>query len=188
VHGRPWRPLDTWVSRLSRGVAGRLARRQDGVVAVEFALLAVPFLGLILVILNSAMMIFTNAVVQGAVISAARQIRTGQMQNIDTNCPPAQNSTLSTFKTNVCNNLFGQLACGNLYFDVHTYPSFSQISLPTADVSKTCFNTGGSGAIVAVRVMYNWQNVVPGLNALFSYKAGPPAPLQYTVILKNEPF
>ncbi|HEV2676359.1 MAG TPA: TadE/TadG family type IV pilus assembly protein [Aliidongia sp.] len=171
----------------------RLALRTEGVVAMEFALLAVPFFAVLFVVLNSALMIFCNAVVQGAVAQAARQIETGQMQNIDTNCPPTQNSTLTTFQTNVCKNLFGQLPCANLYFDVHSFATFGAINMPAptynaqGKVTNNCFNTGGSGSIVAVRVIYAWQNMVPGLTNLM-HVSNTTTPIQYTVIVKNEPF
>lgn len=173
--------------------ATRLLRNTDGTVAVEFAIIAIPFFALMLIILNSALMVFCNAVVQGAVIEAARQIQTGQFQDTDTNCPPTQTTALAAFEANVCSNLFGQLPCGNLYFDVHTFSTFGAISLPTptynaqGNVTNNCFNTGGSGAIVAVRVIYTWQNMVSGLSTLMGSSATT-TPIQYTVIVKNEPF
>lgn len=158
--------------------------------ALEFAMVAMPFFAILFISLNSALMMFCNAVVQGAVATAARQIQTGQMQNINANCtsPAPTNSAIAAFEASVCSNLYGQLPCGGITYDVRTFSSFSAISLPAPSGStKYCFNTGGSGAIVAVRVIYNWAYAIPGLSKLMGSSVTT-VPIQYTIIVKNEPF
>lgn len=156
-------------------------------------MLAVPFFALIFVIFNSAFMIFADAVVQGAIASAARQIQTGQMQNIDANCPPTPNAALTAFENNICASMLGQISCSNLYFDVHSFANFGAISLPAptynaqGQVTNACFNTGGGSSIVAVRIIYYWQNVMPGMKFFFGTAANS-TPIQYTMFIKNEPF
>jgi len=193
VYGRVRQILDRLARLPHPAVLEELRSRTDGVVAVEFAMLLFPFLALIFVLFNSAFMIFANAVMQGAIASAARQIQTGQMQNVDANCPPTPNATLTNFKNSVCANMLGQISCSNLYFDVHSFANFGAISLPTptynaqGQVTNSCFNTGSGGSIVAVRLIYYWQNVVPGMTNFLGAAANS-LPLQYTVIIKNEPF
>lgn len=170
-----------------RTLVARLLRSGDGAVALEFAMIALPFFALLFIVLNSAFMMFCNAVVQGAVAAAARQIQTGQFQNTDTNCPPTSNTALTQFESSVCAGTLGQLPCGNIIYDVRTFASFSAISLPAPSGStKYCFNTGGTGAIVAVRVIYNWPTLVKPLTALLG--APDSTQIQYTIITKNEPF
>lgn len=170
-----------------RNLAARLRFDANGAVALEFAMIAIPFFALLFIVLNSAFMMFCNAVVQGAVATAARQIQTGQFQNTDTNCPPTSNSALTQFESSVCAGTMGQLPCGNIIYDVRTFASFSAISLPAPGGStQYCFNTGGTGAIVAVRVIYNWPTLVQPLTALLG--APNSTQIQYTIITKNEPF
>ena len=174
-----------------RNLFARLRLDADGTVALEFAMIAFPFFAVLLIVLNSALMLFCNAVVQGAVTEAARQIQTGQMKNVDaSNCasPAPTNSAIAAFEASVCGSLYGQLPCGNITFDVRTFANFGSISLPAPSGStKYCFNTGGSGAIVAVRVIYNWQNAVTGLGKLLNLTSNT-TPIQYTIIMQNEPF
>jgi hypothetical protein len=137
-------------------------------------------------------MIFADAVVQGAIATAARQIQTGQMQNVDANCPPTPNATLTAFENNICASMLGQISCSNLYFDVHSFGTFGAISLPAptynaqGQVTNACFNTGVGGSIVAVRIIYYWQNMVP-VNFFFGGTTNSTA-IQYTMFIKNEPF
>ncbi len=183
--GRP--PRSSPLADRGAGTLRRLLPSADGTVAIEFALVALPFFALLFVLLNSAFMMFCNAVVQGAVANAARQIETGQFQNTDTNCPPTSNTALTQFENSVCASTFGQLPCGNIIYDVRTFASYSAISLPAPGGStQYCFNTGGSGAIVAVRVIYNWPTLVRPLTSLLG--APNSTQIQYTIITKNEPF
>ena len=74
---------------------GRLIRRGEGAAAVEFALIALPFFALVLVILETGLMMFANAAVQASLTAAARMIRTGQIQ-APANCPAGGNGAPAT--------------------------------------------------------------------------------------------
>ena len=52
-------------------VARRFARQQDGAAAVEFALVAVPFLALMFAILETALVFFAGQTLEAAVTDAA---------------------------------------------------------------------------------------------------------------------
>src|SRR5262245_34610674 len=53
----------------------------DGASAVEFALIAAPFLALLFAILETALIFFSGQVLEAAVQDSARLIFTGQAQN-----------------------------------------------------------------------------------------------------------
>ena len=52
----------------------------EGTTAIEFALLAVPFFTLIMGIIEMSIMFATASIFEGATGTAARMIRTGQIQ------------------------------------------------------------------------------------------------------------
>src|SRR5450755_2116199 len=105
------------------------------------ALIAPVFLTLVFAILEIGFMMSTNAVMNGAARDAARQIRTGQAQG--------SGDAIGTFKTALCNELTGYIACGDLVFDVRSFASFSAVTLPAmydkAGKPTTQFTPGGPG-------------------------------------------
>src|SRR5205823_6460467 len=58
----------------------RFARRQDGGSAVEFGLIAAPFLALTFAIMETAVIFFSGQALETAVADSARLIMTGQAQ------------------------------------------------------------------------------------------------------------
>jgi Flp pilus assembly protein TadG len=73
---------------------GRLLRQQDGAAAVEFSLVAAPFLALLFAIMETALVFFSGQALETAVADSARLIMTGQAQS--------QGLTQATFKNAVC--------------------------------------------------------------------------------------
>src|SRR6476661_10517044 len=104
-------------SRLVR----RFVRQQDGAAAVEFGLVAVPFLGLTFAILETALVFFAGQTLETAVADSARLIMTGQAQT--------QSFDAAAFKNSVCSKVGGLFDCANgIYVDVKPYTSFSAIT------------------------------------------------------------
>ena len=64
----------------SRSFLRRFARADRGATAVEFAMIALPFLALIFSVFELGMIFIGSSAVEAATVSAARQIRTGQLQ------------------------------------------------------------------------------------------------------------
>ena len=70
----------TMVIRGLEALLRRFARSKAGVTAVEFALVAPPFLMLLFGTLETSIMYFVATNLEGEVQVAARQIRTGNVQ------------------------------------------------------------------------------------------------------------
>ena len=143
-----------------RGFFSRLRRDENGFTAVEFALVATPFLALLFGIIAVGLYFFVQFSLENAVEQAARLIRTGQAQ---TRSPPM---TTSQFKTEVCNRAPAFVDCGSkVRVNVQVFNSFSAISAPS------CTDAGGNlvpdppptavpgqaGEIVFVNVCYEWE-------------------------------
>ncbi len=174
-------------ARSGRGLLGRFRRRADGAVALEFAIVSIPFFALLFAIIETALMFFVSQILDSAVTKAARQIRTGQAQQ--------QNMTAATFKTNVCNNMYALVNCGsNLYVDVKTYTNFgaytktSPIDPITKQMKPTTFVPGGSSDIVVVRSFYAWPVYFNMLAANATKLSDGRILLGAVVAFRNEPF
>ena len=134
--------------------------------AVEFALVAAPFLALIVGIIQTFLVIFASQLLETVVAQSSRQILTGQAQSAGT--------TQLGFAAQVCDQVRILFNCNNLMIDVETYSSFSgtntgspfpqtNSTLPAltfnaqGQVTNTWqYSPGATGDVVVVRVMYQW--------------------------------
>jgi Flp pilus assembly protein TadG len=166
-----------------------LARCKKGAAAVEFALVAAPFLALLVALFQTALVFFAGRVLDVTTLQASRYILTGQAQN--------SNMTQSGFATYVCNNTFALFNCNNFMVNVQTYSTFSSAttSAPTltfnskGQVSNTwSYSPGGPGDIVVVQVMYQWPVVLGPLGFNLSNLSNGNRLLMSTAVFKNEPY
>jgi Flp pilus assembly protein TadG len=179
-------------------IARRFVRRQDGAAAIEFALVAAPFLALTFAILETAMVFFGGQMLQSAASDAARKIMTGQAMttNFDTGAPDPAGFSKANFKSEVCRHLTGMFDCGKVLVDVQVYATFAAVtSAPpiapdgTLDDSRTNYNRGDVGNIVAVSIYYPWPIYVSQLDLLASNSlAGSNRLLVATSVFRVEPF
>lgn len=165
----------------------RFLRRQDGAAAVEFALVALPFFGMMFAIIETAFVLFASEVLETAVADSARQIMTGQAQS--------QKLDQTTFKQSVCAKLTTMFDCANsLYIDVKTYTDFSGVTYtPPLDkdgkiVDNFGYQPGIAGQIVVVRFMYPWPIYASLFGTGLVNMAGNKRLLVATAAFRNEPF
>jgi Flp pilus assembly protein TadG len=169
---------------------GFLRDRRAGA-AVDFALTLFPFLMVLMVMINSALILLAGQVLQTAATSAGRLVLTGQAQNAS--------YTAAQFKTNVCASLTVMFNCAsNLYIDVESTStsSFSNISLAnptnangTLNTSGFGYSLGNPGDLVIVRLIYQWPIAASGLVGAVM---NPISPTNYTLVatvaFRNEPY
>lgn len=163
-------------------------RRDDGATAVEFALIAVPFLALLLFSLQVAIIFFADQALQTFNESVSRNILTGSTQQLGL--------TQGQFKTQVCAKLPSLFSCSRLYLDVRNAGAFSgaDTSAPslTYDGSGNVTNTfqyapGGPGSIVIVKMMYLWP-VVGTLIGSLSNQGNSNWLIMSTIVLRSEQY
>lgn len=174
-------------SRIGRRIFGkRFLQRQDGAAAVEFALVAVPFLALIFAIIETAMVFFAGQSLESAAADSARLIMTGQAQT--------QNFSAADFKKQVCNRIFGLLDCANgVYVNVKTYSSFSAITATPVtaknfSTGNMAYNPGTVGDIVVVSLYYQWPIYVSMLGNTLGNLGGGKRLLAATSVFRVEPY
>lgn len=178
--------LPSFVQGLKRPCV-RLRRDQHGATAVEFGLLALPFIGLMLGTLETALLYFAGQTLETAVANSARLIRTGQAQQ--------QGMTMGTFKQTICDQVGVMFDCTNgLKLDVKTFPTFNSINLtPPVDangklMTDFSFLMGKGGDIVVVRAYYEWPTFSKLLGLNYSNLSDGNHLLAATAAFKNEPF
>jgi Flp pilus assembly protein TadG len=166
----------------------RFVRNRKATAAVEFGLIAAPFLALTFAILETAIVFFAGQTLETAASTASRLILTGQAQT--------QGMSAATFKQQVCNQIYGLFDCANgVYVDVKTYSSFSSVSISnpidaSGNFSTTNFgfNPGGPGDIVVMRLYYKWPVYVNLLGFNLSTVNGGFNLLAATAVFRNEPY
>jgi Flp pilus assembly protein TadG len=102
-------------------------RDEDGVAAVEFGMVAIPFFALLFAILETALVFWTTQVLETAVADAARTIYTGQFQNANKIGTPEEIG--KKFKAAVCGQVKGLFECTADSATVHV-----DVRKPTSDI------------------------------------------------------
>ncbi len=172
-----------------RGALSRFSRGRGGSTAVEFAMLALPFLGLLFGIVELGMIYLISTTLDNATTDAARQIRTGQLQL-------AGGASSTSFATVVCNELswLGSNCMSNLSVDVRTFSTFSStdIAEPIANgkfsPSSLQFQMGNPGDIVLVRTFYPWTLVTPFLDGSVANLSNGQMLIESATTFRNEPY
>lgn len=165
------------------------AQREDGAVAVEFAIVAAPFIALILATMQTALAFFAGQVLESAVTDASRAILTGSAQT--------SGMSQSGFNSAVCAKVQALFDCSKLMIDVQTATSFAaaNTAMPAltfngqGNVSNSwSWQPGNPGDIVVMRVMYQWPVFLGPLGLSLSNESNGNMLLMATATFKNEPY
>jgi Flp pilus assembly protein TadG len=142
---------------------GAFIRDSKGATVVEFALIAAPFLAIVVALIQTFLVFFAQSVLENAVRQSSRQILTGQTQTQDASL--SQTAAIAAFHQTVCNNAAILFTCTGLMVDVQVANNWTSANtgMPTltygsnGNVSNSWqFNPGSAGDVVVVRVMYLW--------------------------------
>lgn len=186
--------MGLWTASKIRARRAKAGRR--GATAVEFALIAVPFLAMMFALLEIMSIFFVQTTLEAAVQEEARKIRTGQAQSTTAPISRAQ------FKTSICNRMFGMGDCTNrLFVMVQRYTTApTSMTLPWADGTLTPgdpndepYEGSDPGDIVVVRAYYVWPILTPGMmQVMGNYSSAALGTsnrmLVATSAFRNEPF
>jgi Flp pilus assembly protein TadG len=145
--------------RRPAGVISRFARAERGATAVEFALIAPAFLGLLIAILQTTIFLFAQQTLQTAALQAGRALMTGSGSTL----------TQTQFtNTKVCPIIQPLFTCSKLMVNVQSYADFAaaNTSTPTltynanGSVSNTwSYTAGAPGQVMVVQLIYQWSVV-----------------------------
>jgi Flp pilus assembly protein TadG len=174
-------------SRHNRGRAA-FGKNDNGSTAVEFALIALPFFTIVFGIIEVGLYHFVNRMFDNAVITASREIRTGQAHD------GGFNATI--FKTHICDNLPDFLcAMDRLVVDVDKVESFALAKSASESLydkdgnlkEESNYEDAGAGEIVVVNAIYKWP-MITSLLSLNLADHGNERYLTSTMVFRNEPW
>lgn len=164
------------------------ARDNGGATAVEFALVAAPFLALIIALVQTFMVFFAQQMLESVVRQSARLVMTGQVQS-------AQMSQ-AVFKQKVCDQIVILFNCNSLMVDMQVATSWTSANtgMPSltydgsGKVSNSWqYNPGNAGDIVVLRVMYEWPVVLGPLGFNLSNLSNGNRLIMSSAAFQNEP-
>jgi Flp pilus assembly protein TadG len=184
--------LNSKITASSRGilrkkVIRRMLRQEDGAAAVEFAMVAAPFLAIIFAIIETCIVFFASQTLEAAAGDAARLIMTGQAQT--------KGFDAAKFKEAACANIVAIFDCSKgITVDVRKYSSFSSVETQkpidaNGNVTVTPqYDPGGPGDIILVRLMFQY----PVWFNLFGYNLSNVSGGKYLMVatsaFRNEPY
>lgn len=161
--------------------------QKDGAVAIEFALISLPFIFLMIGTIEMALMFGAQSVLLGATNDAARLIRTGQVQQ--TTGDPEQ-----MFHDMLCNKADAFIKCANLQYEVIPMDDFSSYDdfAPQYDEDGNLishgFTPGGVNSVNLIRVIYRYHLSTPLIGRILSDGPNNTRLLMATVVLETEPY
>lgn len=167
-----------------------LVRDVRGAIAIEFALVMLPFSLLVFGIIEVAILYLGAMSLEDAVASAGRQIRTGAVQSAGD-----ATAQLAAFEDIFCSEVAAVVACNNnLTIDVRSFSTFSAVTFTplidedTGELIPTTFTPGGGGTINLVRVAYSYNIITPLLDRYLGDGSTGVKTLEASTVFRNEPF
>ena len=144
-----------------REMGSRFRADRRGAVAVEFSLVAIPFIALLFAIFQTMLVLFTGQMLDTALQDSTRLIMTGQAQTMSA-------ANFATGPNGLCSRVAALFNCtaaynaGTLQIDIRTPSSFANAVLTPPTISGNSLNWGtpngqplysnpGPGQIVIVR-------------------------------------
>jgi Flp pilus assembly protein TadG len=178
----------------------RFRRDRRGATAVEFAMISVPFFGLLFAIFQIGYVFFAQEGLDAATADAGRQLMTGQAQG------NSAVTSASQFRDSlICNPtapnqriLPDFINCSQLIVDVSQASAFANANTSESFYTNPTmnYNPGGANCIVVVRVVYPMPAVLSILvgsgqqmtTGQTSYNGTMSYILMSTAVFRNEPF
>lgn len=168
-------------------------RNQRGATAVEFAFFVIPFVFLLIGMVEVGMMSTAGTLLQGGTDTAGRLIRTGQAQ--DSADPEA------AFRDELCDHVGILLDCDNLVYEVIRIDDGEGFSGAAANIAllqpaldedgnmqAQGFDPGEENSLVLVRAAYRYPLITPFVAPFLSDGDDGKRLLLSTTIIQNEPY
>ncbi|MEM8686138.1 MAG: TadE/TadG family type IV pilus assembly protein [Pseudomonadota bacterium] len=167
----------------------RFRKDRKGIAAIEMSLIAWPFIAVMFAILEQGVVFFAEFSLEHNIAQAARQIRTGEVQN-------AGMSSASFKNDLVCPNLPITLKCDNLVIDVRTFVEFADIAGALDDpvndddefAPPSNWEPGATVSVMVVRAFYEWEMLTPAIFTKMDTLGNGNRLMSATMTFRNEPF
>jgi Flp pilus assembly protein TadG len=175
------------LAKLFRRKASAFNGAQQGAMAVEFALIAPAFIGLLIAIFETTLFLFAQASLQSAATQAARLFMTGQAQN--------GGMTQAQIQSTICPMVSAIMNCGNLVINVQSSSSSSGMDTSTpqlydsqGNLSGGSYQPGNPGDLMVVKISYPWFVVKGPLGFMLSNQTNGTAEVTGVAAFRVEPY
>ncbi len=161
----------------------KVRRDQRGVALIEFAIIAVPFLALILTMLEVGLIYWVSYELDNATLSASRLIKTGQAQS--------NGYSQANMVAQICSHIVILTDCtSNLQLTVQTFTTFNCVANPTQSgcAPGSNYSLGSGSQIELVKSSYEWPLFNFASVALLSNLPDGNRLIQSASVFQNEPF
>ena len=178
----------------------RWLRRDDGVTAIEFSLVALPMFLMIFGVIELAMFFASGTVLEGASTEAGRRIRTGQVAGVAeglTDPQAIEDAERQAFEDLLCDNVGIMMDCSLIQYEVihmnaDTFADASNYEPEydeNGDLVPHPFSVGGACDVIMIRAAYKWNFLTPFISTMLTASSG----VDYvshlsTVIIRTEPY
>ncbi len=167
-----------------RSLSKSFIKREDGTTAIEFSMLLMPYLLLVFGIIELSLMFTSASLLEGSADSAARLIRTGQLQQ-------SANDPETMFRDAMCGFAVVLIDCNDIIIEVSVLNGYGDFSAPTYDVDgnmvSSGFDAGASNDKILIRVAYRYSMITPIVGPLLNGADGGTL-FMSTIVLQTEPY
>jgi len=165
-----------------------LARDKEGTVAIEFAFVAIPFIWLLIGLIELSLFFTTSSLLAESANVGAREIRVG---NLEGNPDPE-----AAFQKIVCDRAAIFIPCDDIQFQVSVVPDGSYFTAGGMDATFNLdgslqgagYEDGAQSSVMLVRLVYYYPFMTPVIGSLLSDTGGTTRMILNTIVMKNEPY
>lgn len=170
----------------------RFKKDEEGVTAVEFALVGPPFFLLVFAIIESSILFFANQYLETVIDDVARLYRTGQITNI---------STAADLKAEMCRRIVALFDCNRVFINLDTADQFSDLPPPPQSNNSSNINADGEYEpaenfdpnicplqVLRLNASYEWPIYTNYASPLVSEGLNDNALISVTAVVRTEDF
>lgn len=162
-------------------------RKRDGVTAVEFSLLALPLIVMVIGIIEISLMFTTQSLLDASTATAARLIRTGQVQQ--------DGGNEEMFREALCDFAEILIPCDDIQLQVQVLEDFGsaeETPPPEFDEEGNLegqgFAAGDINSVILIRAVYQYSIMTPLMQPVLTNRADGTRLMISTIVLQNEPY
>lgn len=165
-------------------IVKRFKKDEDGVTAVEFAIIGLPFFTLIFAIIESSLFFFAGQYLESTVDDVSRLFRTGQLDS---------GTTEQEFRDEFCSRIVAMFDCDDVRLELQVALDFADLNDPDPladdpDDDADSMDTPGAGVIMQLSAQYRWPVFTQFSAPLLHSPTSDYALLQVVAVTRSEPY
>jgi len=172
----------------NRRAINHFAHDETGATAVEFSLVAIPFMFMLIGLIEMGLMFAAGAVLHGGTADAGRLVRTGQIQ--------AAADPEAAFEQALCDHVSALMACADITYEVVNLgeegfqgaSAVAPVINDDGDMQPRPFDAGEQNTVTLIRASYRYPIKTPIFAPLLSDTPDNKKLFMSTIVIRNEPY